>query len=308
MKRLILLGALAAIPFAASAQVLFSDDFDSNSTANWQINASNTGNVANVFFDYSTVGIPSAPGSSGGSTFGMKLESNIPGTGVFSGVSASPLGQSFSGDYKLSFYMWQNFNGPFPGGGSGSTQMSMGGIGAPTAQTQFPGGTFSGLGFAASGDGGTATDYRAYNAPGAPLAGVYTAGGQNNTNSYYAGFGGVSAPAAQLGLFPQQTGTTAVGTLGMAWHKWDITRVGNIVTWEVDGLLLATVTNPNFGGSNIFLGQFDINAGSSTDPNARALLFGLVDNVSVTAVPEPGTMAALGLGAAFLARFRRKQK
>jgi hypothetical protein len=310
MKRHLLLTTIATLAIAAIAPAqLFSEDFEVNNTANWRVNASNAGNVADFFFDYSTVGIPSAPSGSG--TRGMKLESNIPGTGVFSGLSTTPVGQRFTGNFIVRFDAWQNFNGPFPGGGNGSTQVTMAGIGAPEEQVQFPGSTYSGLGFAATGDGGSASDYRVYNAPGAPLApgtGVYAAGTgstvQNNTHPYYAGFGNVSAPAAQLALFPQQTGNTAVGTLGMAWHVWIIEKSGNTVTWTVDNTLLATVTNPNFGGENIFFGQFDVNATSSTDPNARNLLFGLIDNIEV--VPEPSTLAILGLGALGLIRRRKR--
>jgi hypothetical protein len=316
MNHRLTFGVLAAMAVygSASAQTLYSDNFDTDTSGSWQVNTV-AGNVATFNFDYSSVGISSAPRSTGGTTRGVKLEANIPGNGVFSGLSIAPLGQSFVGDYILRFDMWQNFNGPFPAGGSGSTQMSMGGIGAPTTQRQFPGGTFTGVGFAASGDGGTATDYRAYNAPGAPFAetsGVYaagnTAGVTNNTHTYYSGFGNVAAPAAQQALYSQQTGNTAVGTQGMQWHTWTITKIGNTVSWDIDGLRIATIQNATFGGDNIFLGQFDINATSSADPNARALLFGLVDNVEVQAVPEPGTMAALGLGALALIRRRKNRK
>ena len=81
----------------------------------------------------------------------------MPGTGVFTGGSASPSGQSFSGAFAD---VWQNFNGPFPGGGNGSTQMTWAGGGTNGTTAQFPGTSVQGVGFAASGDGGTAQDYR----------------------------------------------------------------------------------------------------------------------------------------------------
>ena len=108
-------------------------------------------------------------------------------------------------------------------------------------------------------------------------------------------------------LFPQQAGTTPAGTQGLAWHLWEITKIGNTVTWTIDGVTIATVdvTDEPFAGENIFFGQFDINASSSTDPNARSLLFGLVDNVEVIQVPEPGALSLLGFAGLAMLRRRR---
>jgi hypothetical protein len=327
MKRAIILALAGVLPAAASAQS-FSDNFDVDSTANWKFNSSvtsdtatnNVNNEANFFFDYSTVGIPSAPRSIGGTTRGLKMEANVFSTtpGIFSGMSASPLGQHFNGDYTLTLDVWQNFQGPFPGGGSGTTQLTMAGIGSAETTAQFPGGTYNGRGFAATPDGGSATDYRAYTGPGAPLAetsGAYAAGNiagvTNNTNAYYNVFQG-SVPAAQTAIavglgFNNQTGSTAVGALGMAWHTWQINKIGDTVTWSVDGRLIATSSYGTPGGDNIFVGYFDSNATVSADAISRTFLFGLVDNVTVTPVPEPATMTALGLGALALLRRRNRK-
>ncbi len=330
-----LIAAAAAValslPAAGRAQaVLFADDFDSGgSGVNWTATVAPTGttgvNEANFAFDYSTVGIPSAPNSTGGTTIGMQLRANRP-TGappIFSGISASPNGQSFTGDYTLRFDAWQNSFGPFPNGGQGSTQMTGGGIGAITTNGQFPGSTIDGLYFAASGEGGTATDYRAYANVGAPLAetsGVYAAGNvagvTNNTHPYYTAnnFGSVDPPAAQTALFPAtQTGTTNPGTQAFEWHTWTIAKVGNIVTWSIRNrngvdVPIATVdaTAEPFAGDNIFLGQFDINNSATSLGDGDTLLFGLIDNVSVTAVPEPSSLLLAGLAVPAWLRLRRR--
>src|SRR4051812_7726160 len=79
---------------SAKAATVFTESFDVDATSNWTYQSSsagdtatdNTKNEANVFFDYSTVGIPSAP-NSGGTTRGLKMEANILGSGTFGGMS-----------------------------------------------------------------------------------------------------------------------------------------------------------------------------------------------------------------------------
>ena len=85
----------------------------------------------------------------------------------------------------------------------------------------------------------------------------------NNSHAYYSAFEG-TVPAAQLALFPGQTGTTtpattSPGVLGMAWHTWTIAKVGATVTWSLDGKPIATASRATLGGSDVFLGFFDTN-------------------------------------------------
>jgi hypothetical protein len=211
------------------------------------------------------------------------------GVGVFSGVSVSPNGLSLSGSYEVSFDMWIDYQKP-NGTGNGTTQLT--GTGVGTAGTSA---VWQNAGdcvyFMVTGDGGSSIDYRAYT-PGAALAAdaspVYAAGAhtgnRNNTDAYYSTFGGVSAPAAQVTLYPGQTGTTPVGTPGFAWRDVRIKKAGNTITWTIDGKLIATVdaTSLTLGGANILFNYADFNATSSTDVDSTNLLFGLIDNVRVT--------------------------
>lgn len=292
---------LAAAP--AFAQ-LYSQNFEVDSTATWTINNGPSDAAANFFFDYATVGIPQAP--SGVGSRGMKLQANLT-NGIFSGMSVSPTGQSFTGDYTVRFDWWANFNGPFPVGGSGSTNLSTFGVGTSGTTPQWAGGVQDSVWFAGTGDGNSAADWRAYSSAagtsypdGSP---VYAFTTRNHSNPYFAGFGQNTAPAAQVALFPQQTGTTLIGSAGMEWHDVEIERLGSNIIWRVDGLLMATidVNTVSLGGNNIFFGHSDTNATSSTDVNDVHLLFTLIDNVRV--VPEPGAATLLLLGA-LLARRR----
>lgn len=275
--------------------VLFAEDFDSDHTANWTVNkstganANDDGSSAEFFFDYSAIGIPAAPNSAGGTTRGLRLRANMSG-GIFSGLSVSPNGQNFSGEYRLRFDWWGNFNGPAPAGGNGSTQITGGGIGTAGTSAQWPGFADS-VYFMATADGGTSSDYRAY-ASGAAgsyqdtATGIYAAGNlagsRNSSHAYYSEFGGEQPSSAQAAVFPNQTGTTAAGAPGYLWHDFLVIKQGTNVTWYLDNKLIATVPLTNtLGGGNILLNYSDINAGSSSDINAPDMLFGLIDNVRV---------------------------
>jgi hypothetical protein len=299
------------LPCIGRAAPVFSDDFDSDTSANYSVNSSGGNNAATFAFDYGAVGIPSAPNSSGGTTSGLRLEANYidgdPGES-FSGVSVSPTSFSVTGDFDIRFDLWQNSIGPFTGssgdGGSGSTQVTDYGWGTAGTSAQWAGARDSVV-FGATGEGNSGFDWRVY--PNAALAGatsplyVATPGAgsdadvRNNVHSYYvANFPGQAPPAAQTLLFPgSQTGAPQNGTPAFAWHEVLISKRGNTLSWSMDGVPLANVdvsTVGSLGGSNIFFGQSDINSTASADPNVRSLLFGLIDNVEVVVIPEPSSL------------------
>ncbi len=325
------LSAVMLMSASAFGQTLFSEDFTSDVTASWTVNVSGaTDNAADFFFDYSTVsGVPAAPNSDPleTETRGMQLRANE-FFNAFGGFSVSPTGLDLgTGDYTMSFDWWANSIGGFPIGGSGSTQTSTFGVLTSGAVSNEFGANVDGVMFAATGDGNSSADYRAYssqvnfshqsapNDPADPLSDpdtnqtngvdVYFAPDEdpapfgsnqrNNSNPYYAQFGGVAAPAAQQALFPgtQDATLTNVGSAAFAWHEVEITKVGNVVTWFVDALPIAQVDTTLFAagtpfgssaptaGTNISFGHHDVNGGSSSDPNASSLLFTLIDNIKV---------------------------
>jgi hypothetical protein len=277
----------------------FSENFDSDHTANWLVKVNTNDYVCDFFFDYSTVGIPSAPHTSGGTTRGLKMKAhtaNVSGT-VF-GVSVSPLGVGFTNDYRLRFDAWYNFNGPLDGTGTGSTELLYAGVGGSTTRTNGPFGVPAGFnvafGYDAEGGQGAGAGFRDFDAitnqafldPSITSLNVWPAGttsaARDNANAYYAEFGDLTAPAAQISVFPNQIRTNGVGTMGMTWHDVIITKTSTNVTWTVDGLLMCTVITTSFNSlmsTNIFFGTTDPNTGSLAD-NQNAL-FGLIDNVKV---------------------------
>jgi hypothetical protein len=270
-------------------EVLFSDNFDTDTAAEWTVFEAHADNNRATFnYDYSTIGIPAAPNTTNSTTRGLKLEANIAAP-TFTGLSVSPNGEAFEGDYRLSFDMWINYNGPLAAGGTGSTMSFSAGVGTSNNAAQFPGTAVDGVLFSVTGDGGSGSDWRAYAATGAPLTpatGAYAGGTQasvlNNSDPYYVPFGGGPAPGAQLALYPEQSELVSIGAPGMAWHEVVIEKRGTNISWFVDNLRIATITLTNKEiGSNIFVGFFDINA---TQTGNQDLAFGLVDNVRVNAL------------------------
>jgi len=306
------------VPGAAWAQ-LFTENFEVDPTADWVMNGGpvdepGTGNTdgdnrAFFFFDYSTVGIPKAPNSApADGTLGMKLQTNIDAnndgistTALVTGMSVSPVGLDLSsaGDYKLTADVWANFNGPFPAGGSGSTNLATFGIQTSGTFPNYPG-SADGIWFGATGDGGSTADYRAYSqervvsyqhppVTAEDMHATYHAASRNAAATLYAdNFGNVTAPQAQIDLYPNQTGTTQPGAFGMEWHEVEIAKIGNTVTWKADGVLLITLDTTDIvvapGGGNILFGHSDINQTASLDENRFAMLFTLIDNVKVEEV------------------------
>ncbi|HOA72671.1 MAG TPA: PEP-CTERM sorting domain-containing protein [Phycisphaerae bacterium] len=303
------MSALLCIPGVAFG-VLYSQDFNVDDSANWIINDPGLSDIAvDFFYDYSAIGVPAAPNGTG--TRGMKLTANN-FSGVFSGFSVSPKGQNFTGDYTVSFDLWQNYVGPLGGGGSGSTQLSMFGIGSSGTVPVWPGSNKESVTFAVTLDGQSSSDYRVYSSAAHTSypagSAVYAApgGAVNGSDAYYQNaFASVSAPAEQVAIYSSQTGMTDPGEIAFQWRRVVIDVSDGVATWTIDGVLIATVdlSGLTLGGGNILFGHSDTNATSSVDPNAALLNVTIIDNIVVT--PEPATAGLLLVSGLFLLRRRR---
>lgn len=292
----------------AVGTVLFSDDFNGVNSSNlWRINlADPTDGFVDFNWDYLTLaGIPIAPATIDGSTKGIRMQCGnvVP---QFSAVSVSPTNGIFTGDYRLKFDMWFNYNGPMPDGGAGSTQHFDAGVGTAGDQTIWYNNPSSdGVWFTCSGDGADGATFGDYSAfIGAvnqnETTGFYAAGTgpansgiRDHLNPFYTSrWGGQTAPAAQISLYSGQTGVVNLGNAGMAWHSVVISKTTNVVVWAMDGVVIATVTNdPSAYSPNIFVGIQDRFAVTISDKPEMS--FALVDNLRVESyVATPPTPPA----------------
>ncbi|MDA7618471.1 MAG: Calx-beta domain-containing protein [Verrucomicrobiota bacterium] len=273
----------------ADATVGFSEDFDEQgSPYPWTVNTSSADSTATFAYDYTIDGIPPAPGSDKGSTRGLKFTVNE-SLGAADHITASPNGQSFSGDYVLVFDLWLNINGPIPGGGAGSTEFASAGIGTSGDHIQTADEASDGAWFLLTGDGGSSRDVRFFlnNLFLTEDSGVYPSGSMNNSHPAYASLfvAGKSPPAAQREDFAQQTGETSPGQPAFEWIRVQLAKQGEQVTWTMNGQEVAVAsqeTGPFSADGNIFLGYSDWF--SSVSDNVD-LSFALFDNVKVYQLP-----------------------
>ena len=304
------LATLSLVPSAALAQIVYSDNFDGNSALNYTITG-DPDTLATFAFDYASVGIPAAPNSVGGTTRGLKLEANNgDAVGAAAAINLSPIALSAAGDVIIRFDMWINGNGPFPAGGTGSTQFVTAGVGTSGTTIHKDTGNADGTWFAVDNEGGATQDYRIYlgTVMQLPATGFYSAGAETNARDsqhfyYTTNFPGQAPPEAQLNVHPNQFGFVQNGAVGFAWRRVEISRIGSDVTWSIDGFPIANVPSAVLPGNNIFIGYWDPFASVSDNP---VMSFGVIDNLQVS-VPEPGSAALMMVGAiGFLARRRRR--
>lgn len=318
--RATLFTAILASTQAIQAQnQVFYENFEvDHSTDNTYVTNQTAGSVnyVNLYFDYSTAGVPLSPNSTNSSTRALKMSANLSGA-VFGGVSVSPLGFGITDNFDMRFDAWFNFNGPLPGGGSGSTQV--GGAGYGTAGTfAQTAGVADSIFIGGTADGGSSADYRVYSSwhpisyqdgsfrigsdgtnnttLGNPSSGYVYARTNRNAQPYYdALFPAQQCPTNQFLLYPQQTnsngslpgapGFANPANLAFKWHDVSLKKLGNTITYSIDGFLIATVDVNDagpLGGTNILFNHYDINATSSSDPNFANLCFTLIDNVRIT--------------------------
>jgi hypothetical protein len=303
----------AVAPSGASAVVLYSDDFNSDTSANYNtfVTAGATGPsgdstfVYNYAADPSTGGlaIPVAPHTTDSSTVGLRVRTDNLQNSVGTVVGATEVvtkNLTLPSAYKVQVDVWSNYIGGTNISASGSNGSTGAAVGIGTAGTaiQYLNVANDGLQVEAFGDNGGGADgaYRVYPGTTSPrpvptnssyYAAGTTAGSATFSNAYYtAPFPSVSAaPAAQVTFAPTtQGGSTAAGTLGFAWHTWTIVDDGTNIKWSIDNTLITTVpvTAVTLHGSQVSLANVDTGLTGNTAANNQLFNAQIFDNLIIT--------------------------
>lgn len=281
-----------------SFPVLFSDNFDTDTSGNWTFLWGANDNLpdytTNWAYDYGQISytyngttylIPPAPNSTNGTTLGVKFTVNNM-NGSDAGVNIYPRSQHFSGNYAFKFDMWINYPGNAEGGGaSGTTQYAIYGLNFLGTEVNWGAASATstdGIWFGNDGDGGAIQDYLAFvgNTSGTQieLEGPTAAGlsQSNHTASIF------------TSLFPTPPSETT-GTPGKTWATVEIDQTNNNLIWKMNGTVIAQRTNTSsFTAGNVMLGLMDIFP-SLANPASQCYV--LYDNVSVLNLSAAPTVA-----------------
>ena len=305
MTRNLVLVSLLLIGATSAYGQFFEDWDDGNAATRWSApietlenpNIAFDGNV-DYAYDYSVLGIPSAPNSVGGTTIGVGLETNLTlqtDDTEFEGegVGIVPLmGDLPDGDFRLTAdaYMFWNFE-------SGSTEYLTIGIhsGGTAAPVRFNIDNGDGLAWQFDGEGGSGTDILRFEGPNGSETGL---GGWEDfdcaTDPFNVG----------TGCYP---GNQVPGPVNR-WIEVMVESIGGTVTLSVSGLEIDSYDNTagNFSGGTLMLGQsdpFDSVNPDDANGNSNIVVF---DNVRVTVIPEPssGLLLMLALGGLGIRRRR----
>lgn len=288
--------AILAAGTTASAGELFRDQMTNG--AGWGANTTSGDTAATFNYNYAADFIPEAPNSAVGdaSRRGLKFEANISAPPTSESLSVYPVGENFTGTYRLRFDMWCNYDVDehINGASNATTEFMGGGIGYDNITTDIG----SGYQMIVTGDGGSGSDYRAF-ADGTFLAPEdMEAGTRNGFDAYYSDFlPGVAPPAGQAqGAFPPGS----AGSPAFQWVTMEFIAFG--------GKVHVSLEKPNGDRRKIVVFDTADYPGVSTDGNISLfyadlfssitprpdLTFGIIDNVVVDDVPAPGTALVVG--------------
>jgi hypothetical protein len=259
--------------------VLFSDTFETvdSSTNYLQLDAARDGvpdSTVTYAFDYSTVGVPAAPGS--GTTLGLLLSANKNDAAAFSAaVNLFPTNVAVGGDYALRFNAYLTWN---PAVARGEDLLA--GINHSGAQTNWVKESF---GVERYGDG-QYVNMNSYPQPEVDIVQLF--GAETSTNAPLVLDAKVveslpavlnnppyGEPGGSAGAFSCSTNSPS-----KTWADCELSQVGGVVTFRINGWPALTYTNTSeFTSGYVMIGYMDRFDSTSTLGNN----FGLIDNLRI---------------------------
>lgn len=296
---------------STQAQNIFSDSFDTDTSGDWIIldGSDNSTPDYEVIFarDYSQdmysatvdgaqqlIPVPKNPFSEGETTLGLKMAVNIDEFASAASVAVFPLAvESIEGNFSMQFEMFLSYNGGAYGG-TGSTELSVYGINASGERPIHISSNLAidgdGVFFAATGEAGASRDYRAYTGDGIsePLfldEATESVGFIDRDGDFFGDYNNLPGSALEY-VFPASRFQTP-GSPGKNWVRMEIRRVDGVVTWLMDGHIMAEIQAEKIlkQDGRVFLGYSDPFS-SIASPGAENYV--IYDNLRILPYEAPG--------------------
>jgi len=268
----------------APAPILFSDNFDTDSSGNWITLFGANNNVpdyaAQFAYDYSADSVPPSPNSSGGSTRGLRVTVNkadATASGA-AGVNLYPKGQMFSGNYALRFDLYLTYGTDV----AGTTEHALFGINHSGSKTNRHATAGSdGIWFSIEGDGSASDAGRSYS--------TYVATNATSVPAL------VKKSAREFDLIFTKPPYVVAGAPSGQWVDVEVAQTGKDITWKINGTVIQQQANASaFTSGNVMLGYMDTFASIGSQKN-----FVVFDNVRVVslggAAPTEIKISGIGL-------------
>lgn len=299
---------LTVVPPLPPLELAFTDDFETNSAARWNL-FQRSGNgtadfTTNWSFNYSTqaftaalIGynrttsnIPVAPNTTGGTRTGLKITVNKDATASASGVSLYPKGMNFGSNCVLRFDAWINYaGGPYGATASGTTEMLTCGLnhlGTQVNWIDINTTTSDGIWFTVDGEGDSGERYVSSYGPGSDFRAYQGNGAAAPThlsfaNSGLAVSGALSEDNIDLfygNLFSYPNYETP-GAPGKRWLQVELSQINKVITWRLNGVVVAQRTNTSsYLSGDVMIGYMDP---FSSISNPKEDNYVIIDNVRV---------------------------
>lgn len=278
--------------------VLFADDFEADTTANWIVRAGAVNNITDyhaVFnYDYGQKNVPVPPG--GSTTRGLIVTANkLDDTASAAGVNLYPAGQNFSGDYALRFKMY--IEGV---SGAGTTEHIIFGINHSSTKTNWASRATAGTGFAANtpGNGDGIWFNIVEDSSGFPGGNDFGAFNSANTPPTILASRTAASLTQVMKAPPYRFAGTPASFQGSARQVWvdvEVRQIGGAVSLLINNTPVLQFNNPTaFNNGTIMLGYNDafgsVGGGiANSDPDIGLVATGWViyDDVRVVKVGPP---------------------
>ncbi len=265
------------------APILFEDNLDTDSSANWTIRFGANDGVedytALFSYDYSAESIPPAPHSTGDTTLGLFLQVNKTiGTPSSAGINLYPINKTFSGNYALRYDMLLSV------GSAATTEHAIAGLNHSgslinrATQSPDPGNTTAGgdgIWIAIVGDASALyRDYGAYTVTSpTSLPTLLTSRAASTLANIF-----TSPPYSPFAGSP----ANASSSVNKTWVDVEISQVGRLISLKVNNTLIFQVTNTTaFTNGTIMLGHND-----QFDSVGSFGAYVVYDNVRVVSLEE----------------------